>query len=50
MGTYFKIPRVGDARPGHAEALKTARIKVKSTKGWEAPVYWASFAYLGAPE
>ncbi len=34
----------------HADALKTARLAIKSTPEWEKPFYWAAFGYLGPPE
>jgi CHAT domain-containing protein len=34
----------------HPEALKNARIAIRSTRGWEAPFYWAPFVYLGPPD
>jgi CHAT domain-containing protein/tetratricopeptide (TPR) repeat protein len=51
MATYFKLVKPG--RPGgmpYPEAMKAARLAVRSTRGWESPFYWASFVFVGAPD
>ncbi|OWK39972.1 CHAT domain-containing protein [Fimbriiglobus ruber] len=50
MGEFFRIMRApnGVMRPSPG-ALKAARIKVRSTPGWNAPFFWAPFVYLGSP-
>ncbi|QJW97869.1 CHAT domain-containing protein [Frigoriglobus tundricola] len=42
-------PAAGKAA-SYPEALKAARIAVRSKPGWEAPFYWAPFVYLGPPD
>ena len=50
MGEFFKAVRPSDPSPAsHADAMKTARLKVRSRPGWEAPFYWAPFVFVGPP-
>jgi CHAT domain-containing protein len=51
MAAFFGAvrPAAGKGVP-HPEAMKRARLAVKSKPGWEAPFYWAPFVYLGPPD
>jgi CHAT domain-containing protein len=51
MGAFFGAVRPAAGRGvSHPEALKQARLAIKSKPGWEAPFYWAPFVYLGPPD
>ncbi|MCI0700260.1 MAG: CHAT domain-containing protein [Planctomycetia bacterium] len=51
MGEVFGAIRPANGKPVSApEALKRARLAVRSKPGWEAPFYWAPFVYLGPPD
>lgn len=51
MAAFFGAirPAAGKGVP-HPEAMKQARLAVRSKPGWEAPFYWAPFVYLGPPD
>lgn len=52
MSTFFGAASTQGGKGGTAypEALKTARLAVKRTPGWEAPFFWAPFVYVGPPD
>ena len=51
MTEFFRGVAPASATPGsYTEALKAARLKVRSTPGWESPFFWAPFVFVGAPD
>lgn len=51
MAAFF-----GAVRPGrgdgaaYPEAMRNARLAIRSKAGWEAPFFWAPFVYVGPPD
>ena len=51
MANYFKLVQPGNPQGmAYPEAMKAARQAIRNTKGWESPVYWAPFVFVGAPD
>ena len=51
MGTFFGAVRPANGKgASYPDALKAARVAVRSKPGWEAPFYWAPFVYVGPPD
>jgi CHAT domain-containing protein/tetratricopeptide (TPR) repeat protein len=51
MGAFFGAIRPAQGPPAsYPDALKAARLLVRSKTGWEAPFFWAPFVYVGPPD
>jgi CHAT domain-containing protein len=50
MGSFFAgVNPTGTSPAAPADALRAARLAVRSRPGWESPFYWAPFVYVGPP-
>jgi CHAT domain-containing protein len=51
MAEFFGAVRPANGEGlSYPEALRKARLAVRSKPGWESPFFWAPFVYVGPPE